>query len=99
MLEAMRIQERADALAKITASKMETHVIAMEATRAWATEQKLMSEERQQKTAKLEAERIQAEAKARARVAGEAAIIQAQAMAKATAAFEEAQSAVKTLRA
>lgn len=54
----MRIQERADALAKITAEKMETHVRAMEATRLWAREQKMRSEKQQQENAKLEAERI-----------------------------------------
>lgn len=54
---------------------MEVHVRAMEATRGWALEQKDGSRIIQIGKAKGEAERIQAEAKARARVAGEAAII------------------------
>lgn len=72
---AQLIQQKADALARVTAEKMNVHVEAMKATRAWAEEQKTMRREKQEMLAKQEAQKIQAEAKARARVAGEASII------------------------
>jgi len=67
---AKQTQEKANALAKITAEKMETHVRAMDATQVWAREQKAKQEAAHKLKAKKEAENIQAEAKARARVAG-----------------------------
>ena len=98
MDEAKRIQDKADALAKITALRMEKHLLGMEATRQWASEQKELAAAEQQRRAKLEAEKIQAEAKARARVAGEASIIQDAAMATAEAGLASATAAVTELR-
>lgn len=72
---AKNTQEKANALAKITAEKMEMHVRAMDATQQWAKDQKEIQETEHKILAKQEAEKIQAEAKARARVAGEAAIL------------------------
>jgi len=80
---AITLQKKAEALSFATTLRIEGHMKDMKTVEDRFIKLKLAEELKEINAAKAEAEVIQAEAKARARVAGEAAVLQSANMARA----------------